>query len=333
MNENGTNVAVITGASSGIGYATALEFAEQGYDLVLAARRSRALEKVAEECRLHHVAVEVVPTDTSDEAAVRALANRALERFGYFDVWVNGAAVGLYGKFDEVPMDEVRQVFETDLFGYVYGSRAAIMHFRIRGQGVLINISSVVAATPQPYASIYVAAKAAIRALGESIRMELQLDKQADIHVCTVMPSSTDTNFFQNAANHTGRAVQAMNPVYDAAYVAKKIVKLAAWPRDEVIVGPAGKLMAAEHAVMRKPFDALFANATERGQFSDKTAAPTSGSVFEPTHDDARIDGGWRDKRLPADKLNMLLGVGLAAGAIAALCTWHTLRHRTESTK
>ncbi len=123
-------VAIITGASSGIGYATAIAFADKGYNLVLAARREQLLKQVAEQCEQYGVKAVTVMADVSEEEDVAKIADTARTTFGRFDVWVNNAAVALYAKFDEAPMDEYRQVLETNLFGYIYGSQTAIKQFK-----------------------------------------------------------------------------------------------------------------------------------------------------------------------------------------------------------
>ena len=117
-------VVVITGASSGIGRATALEFAKRRARLVLAARSRENLERTAEKCRKSGAEVLVVPTDVSREDEVQNLAQQAVDRFGHIDVWINDAGVGLYSRFEQSPADEYRQVIETNLFGAIYGARA-----------------------------------------------------------------------------------------------------------------------------------------------------------------------------------------------------------------
>lgn len=316
-NENDSinrDVAVITGASSGIGRATAIEFAKQGYDVVLVARREEELRKVAEECEIHEVRTLIHPADTTDESAVESIATAALSTFGRFDIWVNGAAVSLFAKFEDAPMEDYRKVIETNLFGYIYGSRAAIRQFKAQGYGTLINISSVVAAAPQPYTSAYVTSKYAIRGLCDSLRMELELEGMADkVKVCNVMPASVDTNLFQNAANYTNREVVALEPVYDASYVAKQIVGLADHPKREVIIGPAGKMMAMEHTMMPWLYEKFTTLFYDRNHLGKAPAESTSGNLHLPSAFNTGVRGGWREKRLRADTMNMAIG-GAVAG-------------------
>ncbi len=288
------SVIVITGASSGIGRATALEFAKKGATLVLAARREAALLEVVQECdRLGGTAI-AVPTDVTDESAVQALARRAIETFGRLDVWVNNAAVSLFARFEEVPLEAFHRVIETNVFGYIHGARAALPYFREQGSGNLINVSSVVAITGQPYTIPYTISKYAIRGLSDSLRMELYLDQASDIHVCTVLPASIDTPIFQHAANYSGRKTKALNPVYPAKDVAEAIVGLAERPQREVIVGQAGYLLAVQKTLAPDFCEQSMASQVDQDHFQDKKPeAPTDGNVFEPMQDYTGISGNW----------------------------------------
>ncbi|RYF77050.1 MAG: SDR family NAD(P)-dependent oxidoreductase, partial [Comamonadaceae bacterium] len=134
---------VLTGASSGIGRATALAMAAEGASLVLAARSQGPLQALAQECEAWGVRVLAVPTDVTDPEAVKALAGRALDAFGHVDVWINNVGVGAVGSFEDTPLDAHRRVIEANLLGHVHGAHAILGAMRKRGQGTLINMISV----------------------------------------------------------------------------------------------------------------------------------------------------------------------------------------------
>src|ERR1700709_120933 len=193
----------VPGASSGIGRASALRFAERGAALALCARGAEALEEVAAECRAAGArGVIARPLDVADEAAVAALAAAAVESFGRLDVWVNCAATMAYGPFSEIPSEVFRGVIETNLMGQVNGARAALRRFRPQRSGVLINVSSVWGRVSSPRVSPYVVSKNAIRAFSECISAEL--DAEPGVNVVTIVPQAADTPIFEHAANYSG---------------------------------------------------------------------------------------------------------------------------------
>ncbi|OJT25016.1 short-chain dehydrogenase [Archangium sp. Cb G35] len=288
------SVVVITGASSGIGRATALAFTRHGAKVVLAARNEQPLHEVASQCAGLGAETLVVPTDVTDEASVKELARRAVERFGRLDIWVNNAAVTGFGFFEDTPPDVFRRIIDTNFFGYVHGARAALPLFREQGSGVLINNASMVARMSEPYVSAYVASKHAIRGLSQSLRQELAVKKARDIHVCVVMPATIDTPFFQHAANYSGRAAKAMPPVYPAERVARAIVHMAQWPRRELFVGNSARQFNLLSFVAPGLAERLMARMVDRQHlYQDVPAFPTPGNLFQPSRHGAESSGGW----------------------------------------
>ena len=285
-------VVVITGASSGIGRATALAFASKKACLVLAARREEALRDVASECERRGGSAIAVPTDVSKEAAVHELARRALEKYGRIDIWVNNAGVALFGRFEDSPSDLYRRVLETNLMGTVHGARAALPHFLEQGSGVLINLASISALAGQPFGSAYGVSKAAIRALGQCLREEFAGAEH--IHVCTVLPSMTDTQIWQSAANHTGHAIHPPRPVSPPEEVADAIVRLACKPKSEVVVGGAGRIVRLCATVAPRLMERVSGYLVLKTLLKDEPAAPSSGNLFEPSPGPASVSGGWK---------------------------------------
>jgi NAD(P)-dependent dehydrogenase (short-subunit alcohol dehydrogenase family) len=309
------SVVVITGASSGIGRATALRFAEKGATVVLAARREAQLREVERQCVERGGRALAVPTDVTKEKDVQALAKKAVETFGRIDVWVNNAAVTMFGRFEESPMEDYEQVIRTNLFGYIYGARAALPVFREQGEGVLINNASIVGMIAQPYTSAYAVSKFGIRGLTEGLRMELM--DAPRIHACTVLPATIDTPFFQHAANFTGRRVRAMDPVYPPEQVAEAIVKLARRPRREVMVGAAGRMLLSKR-LMPGFAERLMARKVEHSHLEDTADAESHGNLFRPMVDEEDIHGGWMQEGRRGNrgvrllKVLLLLAVPLA---------------------
>jgi NAD(P)-dependent dehydrogenase (short-subunit alcohol dehydrogenase family) len=286
---------VITGASSGIGRATAQAFARRGAQLVLAARREAMLEDAARECMALGGTTLTVPTDVTDEEQVEALGQKAIARFGRIDVWFNNAGVGVFGRLESIPMAAWRRVIETNLFGYVHGAKVAMRQFRVQGQGVLVQNASIVGATAKPDGTAYATSKFAIRGFSEALRQEV-LDVPG-IEICTLMPSVIDTPFFQHAGNFSGRRVRAAPPVYTAEEAAEAVLSLVDQPRPELIVGGFGKIAAAQKQ-LAPGFTTWFAGRIlHRGFLGEEPSADTNGALFEPMQDARGVDGGWREQQ------------------------------------
>src|SRR3712207_401002 len=179
---------VVTGASSGFGRGVALKLASYGANVVLAARRTEALEGVADEARAAGGRPLVVTTDVGRPEQVERLADAAVQRFGCIDVWINNAGVGAIGRFEEIPVEDHSRIVDTNLKGVIYGSHAALRRFRQQGHGTLVNVASVEGKVPLAYHASYAATKHAVLGLGAALNQELRLAGAEAIKVSSVLP-------------------------------------------------------------------------------------------------------------------------------------------------
>ena len=319
---------VLTGASSGIGAATAYALARRGAAVVLAARSEDALRRVAAHCRELGGRALVVPTDVTDAEAVEWLAARAVAEFGRIDAWINNAAVGTVGLFDEIPVAEFRRVVDVNLLGTVHGTRAALPHLAAAGGGVLVNNASVLAEVAMPYQSAYNATKHAIRGLTDTVRQELRVTGRGHISLCTVLPATIDTPFFRHAANHTGQELTPPPPVYPPELVAETVVRLLRRPRREAYAGGAARLMGLQWRLAPALAERALGWYTARTQFGPGVRRDADGNLFTPDATGARTDG-WSGRRGQLLRLTAAFGLaaaGTAVGTVAAI----SRRSRTE---
>lgn len=228
-------VVVLTGAAGGIGRATALAFARRGARLVLAARRRAAVQAVADACAALGAPAIAVAADVTDAAAMQALADAALARFGGIDLWVNNAGVGAVGLLDELPLALYRREVEANLLGHMHGARVALAHFRSRRRGTLVNMISLGGWVPAPYAAAYAASKFALRGFTAAIQAEVA--DLPDVHVCGVYPDFIDAPDAAGAARRAPERRRAPRRQLDAQAVAQAVAGLLDAPQPTVMIG------------------------------------------------------------------------------------------------
>lgn len=307
------SVIVLTGASSGIGRATALALADRGANLVLAARSQPDLDEVAHSCETSGVRALAVPTDVSRREEVEKLAQTAIDQFGGFDGWINAAAVMAYGSFWEIPVEQYRQILETNLFGTIHGDRMAIDHYRQRGHGVLVNVSSVYGRVVTPFVSPYVVSKYAIRGLTKCLRQETA--KWSDIDVCAVSPQAVDTPIFRHAANFTGREATALPLTADPDRATRAVIRCLERPRAERIVGIFGHVVAWGSALLPRVYERVTPHVMEVLAFRPGSEAPSTGNVDAPQPERNAVGGGWREDRRWLRRASAAVGVLVLAVA------------------
>ena len=241
-------VAVITGASSGIGLACAQTFARAGLAVVLAARRADRLEQAVNGIRASGGRAEAVTADVTSDPDMDHAVQRALQVFGRLDVMVCNAGFGYYGTVEDTPPDVMRRMMDVNFFGTYLGARAALPIFRRQGRGHLMIVSSIVGRRVISLMSGYSATKAAQVGFAESLRAEFG---GTDIHVSVVLPVSTETEFRDAMTRDYGHTVSGVGPKQSADDVARAML-----------------------ACLRRPVAAVYPHAASRALTVLNAAAP-----------------------------------------------------------
>jgi short-subunit dehydrogenase len=246
-------VVVITGASSGIGHATALTFARRGAFVVLVSRSAEALGEVAREIETDGGTALPVAADVARWEDIDRVVSATVARFGGIDVWVNNAAVAEWSLIEQMSPEEMRRVIEVNVLGPMYAVRAALPHLRARG-GVIINVASALADRAIPLLSTYSASKAALKSFSDSLRMELRATG-AEVDVVTILPSSINTPFYRWGPSKLGVRPHPVSVIYPPQIVAEAIAGAAERPQREIFVGMMGKLLSIGERVSPRMLD------------------------------------------------------------------------------
>lgn len=283
---------VITGASSGIGLATARRAARNGAHVVLASRNGQALRRICDEINrqgggraAHAVA------DVGDEAQVRRIVDLAVREFGGFDTWVNNAGVVVFSRLTDLPTRDHERLFRTNYWGMVFGSLAAVEHMRRRPDGgTLINVSSINADTPVPILGAYSASKAAVKAYSDALRMELR-DQGIPVRVTVIKPSGIATPISEHGRSHTGERGRIMPPLYDPEVVARTILQAARRPARNVVVGGVGVAGSLARMIAPRLGDRAIGWLLPRVEASGQPPSPTDNLHSAGRDGEVYLDG------------------------------------------
>lgn len=302
---------VITGASSGVGKAMALELAQHGAQLVLAARREKALDELVAECNELGATAIAVPTDMRSVEAIQNLAAEANNFGGAIDVWINNAGVLAMGAIDQVPAEVNEDVIKTNLLGYMHSAHVVLPYFKDQQRGILINNISVGGWFPTPYGSAYTASKFGIRGFSESLKGELS--DYPDIHICDLYPAFLDTPGMQHAANYTGKHLKPAPPVYDPRKVALAVVEVINNPKPRTTIGAASTLLKFAYQLFPALTRTITASVIRKYLKHADPLSPTSGNILQSVPYGTSVEGGWRKP------VRMNTKAGLITAGVAGL--------------
>jgi short-subunit dehydrogenase len=272
-------VIVITGATSGIGLATAREAIARGARVVLTARNEEDLAEIATDLGERRA---WVGADVADPRAIELVRDTAIARFGGFDTWINNAGLSLYGDLASLDVIEARRLFDVNFWGVVHGTSVALAYLRERG-GAIVNVGSALAPRDVPFEGMFTASKSAVQAYTESLRAECERDG-LPVGISLVRPANVDTPFMEHARNHLGGQPPVRGPVYAPAVVAEVLLHCAEHGKRDVKVGRVGKKVEPVTEQPLRDEDALFlpplVEGKTRGLYDGKVLGRSLGTLL-----------------------------------------------------
>lgn len=288
-------VVAITGASAGVGRATARAFAQRGDAVALIARGEDRLQATAREVRAAGGRALVCPLDVSDADAVRAAAARIEQELGPIDVWVNAAMAAVLAPVAETAADDIRRVTEVTYLGYVHGTLAVLPHMRARDDGVIVMVGSALAYRAIPLQATYCAAKHAIRGFSDALRCELMAEGSG-VHVTTVHLPGLNTPQFGWVRTTLRRQPMPVPPVYQPEIAADAIVWASRHPRREFFVGGSTVLSVLGNKLAPRVADRYLARTSIEAQQADQPIPPDRPDyLYAPLAGDRGAHGRFDD--------------------------------------
>jgi short-subunit dehydrogenase len=295
-------VAIITGASAGIGRATALAFARAGFAVALVAREAERLREAAIDSRRAGGRVLALSADVADAERIEAIADEVEGSLGPIDIWVNNAMATVFSRFEDVTAEEFARVTAVTYLGVVNGTRAALKRMKQRDRGVIIQVGSALAYRSIPLQSAYCGAKAAVRGFTDSVRSEL-IHERSRVRITMVQLSAFNTPQFDWARSRLPCRLQPVPPIYQPELAADAILWAARHERRELWVGwPAIKAILSSHLVPGFG-DRLAARLAWDAQETDEAAQSRPDNLFQPVRGAYSAHGRFDERarqRMPA---------------------------------
>ena len=294
--DNRPEVVVITGASAGVGRATAQAFGRRGARVGLLARGRDGLEGAKAEVEAAGAKALVLPTDVSDAQAVEAAAGEVEERFGPIDVWVNNAMVSVFSPVKEMTAEEFRRVTEVTYLGTVYGTLAALKRMLPRNRGSIVQVGSALAYRGIPLQSAYCGSKHAIQGFTESLRSELIHDR-SDVQLTMVQMPALNTPQFGWVRSRLPRKPQPVPPIFQPEVAAEAIVWAAQHRRNELWVGwPAVKAIWGNKLIPRELDYYLARTGYDSQQTDEPVDQDRKDNLWEPLPGDHGAHGSFDNR-------------------------------------
>ena len=317
MRDSTGRTVLVTGASSGIGRATALMLAEEGADLVLLSRSAAALADVQALCEARGVRAVVTVADVSDRRAVEAAFKAAERELGALDGVVHSAAALAYGRFEDVPPEVFDQAVQTTLVGTANVARCALASFAASGGGSLVVLGSLLGKISTPYMSSYVTPKWGVHGLVRTLQIEARSTPGTDVSL--IWPGGVDTPVYLQAGTYLRRHGRPPPPVDPPEKVARAVVQALWRPRRETSVGLANQVVVAGFRLLPAVFDVLVTPLMKAGGLSRDEAVDSPGNVLTATPEGEAVHGRWGRhwlRPLTAAAGLTAAGAGLASSAI-----------------